>query len=62
MLELPSPRVLRKRRVPTAGELGDQFGEAKADPFAITVNEDMIGVVSVDLERGAPGGQTEAHP
>ena len=47
------PEVLRERRVPTAGVLGDHCGEAKDDPFVITVNQNTMGVVSVDLERGA---------
>ena len=47
-------RVLRKRRVPTAGVPCDRMATARTDLFAIAINEATIGVVAVDLERGAP--------
>jgi hypothetical protein len=56
---VPPARVLRRRRVPTAGVPGDRDGDSE-DTFAITVNENTIGVVSVDLERGASERRKES--
>jgi hypothetical protein len=48
-------RVLRKRRAPATGGSCDRAGDSEDWSFAITINgRNTMGVVAVDLERGAP--------